>query len=324
MNTPLISIIIPVYNGSQYIHDCIENLENINYSNIEVIFINDGSTDDSLTILKKEIINNKHNQYILINQKNAGVSAARNRGIQSAKGEYITFVDVDDLIHPEILNVFLESLDKYENAVVFCDSSSRIYEDKIVNFKFDLFNRDEALKKFVLREIHTGVCGLMVRKDLILSNNLTFKVGFSYSEDLHMVIRIFNCVKTIIHIKAPLYNYKKNENSAMTKINANRLDSIYLMKDLEEYFKKHNENFAPFFLEYGVSRTAWAILWQFAHYLTFHEYLEFLKLYDFKKDMIALKKFPKLKVRISARIFLTSRTIYFYLVKLITIRYRKS
>lgn len=79
MNTPLISIIIPVYNGSQYIHDCIENLENINYSNIEVIFINDGSTDDSLTILKKEIINNKHNQYILINQKNAGVSAARNR-----------------------------------------------------------------------------------------------------------------------------------------------------------------------------------------------------------------------------------------------------
>ena len=90
----LISIIIPIYNAEKYIERCINSLKNQTYKNIEIICINDGSTDNSLNILKRIAITD--NRITIIEQENKGVSVARNKGIESAKGKYIMFLDADD------------------------------------------------------------------------------------------------------------------------------------------------------------------------------------------------------------------------------------
>lgn len=318
MKEPLVSIIIPIFNGEKYIPEIINNLDNLHYKNFEAIFVNDGSTDDT-----KKILSNFNKTYIkYIEQENSGVSVARNKGLQVSLGEFIFFVDVDDLIHNDILNIFIEEMSTNNCDVLFCDSSSILEKINTGSYEIDIYNRNSALRDFILRKIHTGVCGLFVKKKLLDEYNLSFKEGFAYSEDLHMVLRIFNSTNKIIHIKLPLYVYKKNDGSAMTKINDKRLDSIYLMKDLEFYFVKTNETFSPFFLKYGVSRTSWALLWQVVRYCDYDTFMKFLKKYDFNSDMKKLLTFPNIKVKVSSFIFIVSKRLYYCIVKIITKGYR--
>ena len=95
-NSPLVSIIVPVYNVANYIGECLDSLLNQTYRNIEIILINDGSSDESEKICKEYLVNDPRIKYVY--QDNAGLSMARNRGIDLATGEYLTFVDSDDYI----------------------------------------------------------------------------------------------------------------------------------------------------------------------------------------------------------------------------------
>lgn len=97
--TPKVSIIVPVYNVENYLRKCLDSLINQTLKNIEIICINDGSTDNSLSILEEYA--SKDERIIVINQENAGVSSARNRGLEIATGEYIAFVDADDSVTPD-------------------------------------------------------------------------------------------------------------------------------------------------------------------------------------------------------------------------------
>lgn len=106
MQEPVISLIIPVYNAAKYIHLPLESIKKQTYRNFEVIFINDGSTDNSAQLIQDFAKKNKN--CIFINQKNQGVSAARNKGLQLAKGKYIMFLDNDDFLHPQCLEYALK------------------------------------------------------------------------------------------------------------------------------------------------------------------------------------------------------------------------
>src|SRR5690606_18531829 len=96
-SNPLISIVVPVYNSEKYLPECIESILNQNYANIELIIVNDGSTDNSLSIAEK--FSENDSRIKILSQRNSGVSAARNLGISIAQGDYIGFVDSDDTVH---------------------------------------------------------------------------------------------------------------------------------------------------------------------------------------------------------------------------------
>lgn len=318
---PLISVIIPVYNGEKYIESVKNSLENQLFQNFEVIFINDGSTDNSQEILESIESQNNH-RYRVISQKNKGVSAARNAGIYASRGKYITFVDVDDLLHPLFLKKMLETIvsDNMICITNFGNIITNIDENKI-----NLISRTrvKSLEDFLYGKIHIGVCGLVIAKALLIKYNLFFKEGYKYSEDLHMVWRIFCHVDNVVLIDAPLYIYKMTQGSAMTKINKSRFDSIELISSLKDYIKKECPEFYPQFSTFAVPRMAWSLLWQAAHYLHYEEFLKFVKQYDFKSDMKKLLLFPVLKVRLSAIVFLFSRFIYYVLVHLASFKYRR-
>ena len=230
---------------------------------------------------------------------------------------------MDDFVNKEILKIFIYESEKNNCDIVFCNSSQNLEEIDTLDYLVNIYTKNEALEKFLLRKIKIGIWGLFIKRDLLIQNDLYFKEGYAYSEDLHMVFRIFNCSDRIIHIELPLYNYRENEGSVMTRVDEKRFDSIFLMKDLEQYFKKNNPEFYPMFLKFGVSRTSWAILWQAVRYLDYSNFKIFINKYDFKSDMKKLLRYPDIKVNLSSLCFLFSYKIYYYIIKVITKNHRR-
>ena len=150
-----VTVIVPVYNGEDYVKDCFYQLKEQSLSDIEVIFVNDGSTDSTQSKLQELIKGNDN--FKLINQKNGGVSNARNVGVSQAKGKYIGFVDVDDIYDKDMYEIL------YNNA---CENNlDLISMDKIGNFhELTILNRSEAIKKFLMSDIGMSACFKLFRK----------------------------------------------------------------------------------------------------------------------------------------------------------------
>ena len=131
MNQPLISVIVPVYNVEKYLDNCVMSILDQDYQNIEIILINDGSTDNSLAICHSYV--GKDKRVKLFSQKNQGLSAARNLGIQKANGEFVMFVDSDDYVEPSYCSAALSCQQKYDADIVFFDYKRITNENEIIH-----------------------------------------------------------------------------------------------------------------------------------------------------------------------------------------------
>ena len=316
----MVSIIIPVYNGEKYIRGIVDNINHLRYSSYEVIFINDGSTDNSAQVLRE--VQSEHSYITVIHQENRGVCAARNEGLANATGDYICFLDVDDAIDYSYLNVFIENMEKGNMDVAFCDMTPTPQEIELDNIPIKIYSRKEVLNDFLLRKFKIGVCGMLVSKKVIDDKQLAFMVGYKYGEDLHMAWKIFNSVERVMYIQAPMYVYRQNEGSAMTKIDKSKIDAITIMDELEGYFKENNPEFYPTFKKYGAARNAWAILWQAVRYLDYEAFVDFTELHDFSAELRKLITFPDIRVKLSSVCFVCSKAIYYYIVRILTKNYR--
>lgn len=184
-----VSVIIPVYNVEKYIGECLDSVENqTKKDGVEIICVNDGSKDKSPEILKKHAKKNKRIK--IINQKNKGVSAARNTGMKAAKGKYIMFVDSDDLLIPHAVEKAYQTAEKYDVDVV--RFSNKCFRD---GRKIDLnsFTYDESKVRVVQRKPNESpfkmlktimIWNKIYKREFLEKNNLTFKEGLTYAEDL--------------------------------------------------------------------------------------------------------------------------------------------
>lgn len=136
---PLISIIIPIYNTSALLPRCLESVQNQTYSNLQILLIDDGSTDDSLTICKTYA--KKDDRIEVFHQKNAGLSCARNTGTQNARGEFICFVDSDDAIYPDMLETLYQCITRDHTKIAMCGiaGTKNIIPDKVCSAS-DMFS----------------------------------------------------------------------------------------------------------------------------------------------------------------------------------------
>ena len=178
----MISIIVPIYNGKKYIDNLINSIDKQIYRCFEVIFIDDGSTDETYEYLK--IIQGKYDfKIVLKRQENRGVSSARNVGIRAAKGDYICFVDIDDEITETYLLDMINILKKYNVGLVICTSeffkinNTKIKENSGNNL--EIITREEVLKKYLYGKIKSGCCTIMVESKVLKQNNLEFQKGIN-------------------------------------------------------------------------------------------------------------------------------------------------
>ena len=147
MNHPLISVIIPVYNTAQYLPRCLDSIIANDYQKLEIICINDGSTDNSLYVLQE--YKEKDNRIVVIDSPHSGVSKTRNKGLDRASGEYIAFVDSDDWIHKEFFSVLLRLQKLNDSDVVICEffkTDKYVIDAEKYSEEVELFQNDEAMK----------------------------------------------------------------------------------------------------------------------------------------------------------------------------------
>lgn len=316
----MVSIIIPVYNGEKYIRNIVNNIHQLKYSSYEIVFVNDGSQDSTAQVLEE--VKTVYPSIKVIHQENKGVCAARNEGLANSSGDYICFLDVDDAIDYLYLNILIENMEAKNVDVAFCDMTPVPKEIDENHIPIKIYSRNDVLYDFLLRKFKIGVCGMVISKKVIDENGLSFMVGYKYGEDLHMAWKVFNSVERVMYIQLPLYVYKQNEGSAMTKIDESKLDAITIMDELEVYFKANNPEFYPIFKKYGASRNAWAILWQAVRYLDYSAFIDFTKMHDFRAEFRKLLTFPDVRVKVSSLCFIFSKTIYYYIVRILTKNYR--
>lgn len=245
MEKDLISVIVPVYNIEKYLSRCIESILSQTYKNLEAIFINDGSTDNSLEILEK--YRKKDKRIKVIDKKNAGSGAARNDGIEFSNGKYISFLDSDDWYEEDFLKKLYNNLIENNSDVSMCNPKM-VYDDASKNKKINtyFFNKIELNKT---PEKILGILAMPVvwnklyKKEIILKNNIKFP-NYSFCEDVEFLYKTFLYVNKISKIENDLYNYYQRENSVTKKIREESIEQLYqVLENIESYIQDN-------FLEY--------------------------------------------------------------------------
>ncbi len=234
------SIIIPVYNVEQYLTKCLDSVVNQTYNDeYEVICVNDGSTDSSLAILEE--YEEKHDKIKIINQENRGLSEARNTGIRQAKGKYIWFIDSDDWIEDDALNILHK---KINDEDIVCFNGRRYFEDGKTEtpdegIEISDISGWEYYNKYALqsRKFHfTCVVLRVYKRDFLLKNNLFFEPGIYHEDNLFTPIALYHAIK-IKSIPNMLYQYRIRVGSITQNINFKRItDIITIANRLAEFF----------------------------------------------------------------------------------------
>lgn len=221
----MISIIIPIYNAEKYLMRCISSVVSQSYSNIEVILVNDGSTDGSLSVCESLVAND--DRIKIISQKNGGVSKARNAGIALANGDYIMFVDSDDYMLPNMCEVMLDTLKSKQTDCVICgvkETGNGLWCPELnMDYKhIDDFNKD--FTKQLATELLSPCWNKIFKKELI--TNL-FNEKISFGEDLIFCLQYFKNCSNISFIKQPLIFHEKGiSDSLVLKVGLGRLLDI--------------------------------------------------------------------------------------------------
>ena len=237
---PLISVIIPVYNVEKYLARCLDSVIGQTYENLEIICVNDGSPDNSLAILHEYAA--KDARIKIIDQKNAGVSAARNAGLSCATGEFITFVDSDDTIAPSCYESCIAHMTADVDVVAFSLTQISANDEQEI---FSLpFEGKMHFAEGMLFKQYWGVALKIFRTSTLKKYDMTFREGFIY-EDMEFCARFFLvCRPTTYYINKPFYNYWQNSESIMsntrTQKDGQSIQHIYQLDSVHAFLKKHD------------------------------------------------------------------------------------
>ena len=264
-NELLISVVVPVYNVEKYLGRCVDSIINQTYANLEIILVDDGSTDNSGKICDDYL--NKDNRIHVIHKVNGGLSDARNTGIDESKGEYILFVDSDDYISNRMVEALCKSMLENESDLALCnftyvDERGNALQDKnkYSPIKNEVLTSYDALRRisgFPGSWYYVVAWNKLYKKELF--NNIKFPYGKCH-EDEFIVHKIFDKCNTISCVEERLYFYVQRTDSIMNqKYSIKRLDGAEACAERTKYFLEKKEyRFASKALSAGMSVLAGA------------------------------------------------------------------
>ena len=222
LNNPMVSIIVPVYNVEKYLGKCINSLLQQTYSNIQIILINDGSTDSSGNICNKYSDFDK--RIFVLHKQNEGVSAARNAGIDISIGEYLLFVDSDDWLEANTVAELIEIQKKGDFDVImfgFLREDFKGNNQKSISFqKNQLNNKDEVMKvlpELIKKESINSPCNKLYKSNIIKDNDIKFDNLISIGEDALFNYKVFSKINCLIITDKCFYHYIKDNSESLTQ-----------------------------------------------------------------------------------------------------------
>lgn len=257
-----ISIIIPCYNCEDTINKTLSSLEGQTYKEFEVVVINDGSVDQTEKVIY-EYLENTTMEINYIYQENQGVSVARNTGILKSVGEYILFLDADDIYHKEFVGSMYMCLINNGVDIVYSLTTRQLENlaeplnlTKLYNT--DILSQDILMSDFLFNKDKIGFCTFIYKKKVILDNKIFFPVNRKTAEDLEFAWKYICHCKTAIKIDTPLYGYYDNSNSVTNTVFWERTHSLKSFEEISNYLHIYNEEFAEIYDNYMYSRAMWS------------------------------------------------------------------
>ena len=247
MKNPKISVIVPIFNTAEYLHKCIYSIKNQSYKNLEIILVNDGSTDHSLDICNKFAENDK--RIIIIDKENGGVSTARNTGLDIASGDYIGFVDADDYIDKDMYKVLIETSIKNNADIVECGINviNGEYQPGLpFPYRDAVFSGNyECSKSFLVGQNTANAnWNKLYRREIF--NDIRFPT-YSYSEDFWINAKAFYQCQKKVTIKDRYYFYLQHEKSITNSpFREEMLESIQTGKEIYKFFQDRFEDLCPY------------------------------------------------------------------------------
>lgn len=262
----LISIIIPVYNVAPFLKECVDSVIFQTYSNLEIILVDDGSTDESGDLCDQYAV--KDGRITVLHQRNMGLSCARNSGIELADGKYIFFLDSDDYIHPQLIESLYNILVQNVADIAFCAHQS-VQEKEKVEFQFinscdasviETITGQECIRRF---QSDDSIDMIVVWNKLYKREyfeNLRFPAG-KVHEDEFVTYKILYPLEKCYYVKSKMYYYRNRSGSIVNqKFSMRYFDKVEAYYGRMEYFRERNKNLYCQALRKYLTSTAWGII----------------------------------------------------------------
>lgn len=236
-----ISIIIPVYNVEEYLPQCLDSVLNQTYQNLEIILVNDGSTDSCAQICDEYAL--RDHRIKVIHKKNGGLSDARNAGLKIATGAFISFVDGDDLLSLDFCQILVQNLIENKADIVECgfckfkEVSTLEKTAAITHEEAQIFETEVALKLLMTENLKQVVWNKIYRQKVVAA--LLFPVN-KINEDEYWTYKVFGNSTRIVKIQDELYFYRQQDESIMgRRYSLKRLDGLQALEERILYMKQH-------------------------------------------------------------------------------------
>lgn len=229
-HTPLVSVIIPVYNAQFFLEKCLDSVTSQTYENLEIIVINDGSTDSSLEVLHS--FADKDPRILILDKNNAGVSSARNSGMNIARGEYVFFLDADDSLNPKCISALLSTSSNHDASIAMahvykCIKGSRFLHAVGYSAQQTFMSFEEYNHKLLSGKIDAYICGKLFPSFMV--KTLRFNTSLTHGEDFVFLVSLLQKNKAnVLPCKEAIYEYNYNPNSATSAISIKSLRSNIL------------------------------------------------------------------------------------------------
>ena len=229
---PSVSIIVPVYNVEKYLEKCLNSLVNQTLKDIEIIIVNDGSSDSSEIIVKE--YKKKYKNIIYVTKENGGLSSARNFGMVYATGEYIAFLDSDDYTDKTLYEKMYKKAKETNSDYVECDFYWKYKDHQKEDIGFRYKNKKEMFAK-----ARVVAWNKLIKRDIIINNKLEFPMGLYY-EDVEFFYKLLPHIKTFAFVEEPLIYYVQRETSIVNKQDRRTRQIFTVLDNVIEYYKKNN------------------------------------------------------------------------------------
>ena len=301
----MVSVILPCYNASKTLQATLNAIHKQSYENFELIAVDDGSQDDTLEILKSWA--NLDSRIVVRHQENRGVSSARNLALKSARGEYICFVDADDVVEPDYIESLVRiMLSSKSCGLAMCGFTSDMKLHSIRNFGLtSISNIDFVLRTFGYRTLNPQIWCMLFRANIIKQNKITFEEGCTRGEDKEFFAKYVLHTKEIIYSDDKLYHYRLSDVSAMATLKESSLTSIDASWRTYLYYQNSNPALAHVLL-----LSYYFTIWKFTVLCHMNNNMEVYRImqnrYNIREAMGQLESFPKIEVKLTSRIYKAS------------------
>lgn len=308
MNNFKVSVIVPVFNASQYIGKTLDSIINQDFDGYEIIVVDDGSTDNSLDIVN-EALKSCEIPHQIIHQENAGVSVARNTGIDASSGDYLVFIDADDYVSSNHLKTLYNG--KTDFSLILY---TKKYGDRLTSldsYTEEMISTEEFIKKELNMEITFNFFQLMYKSRIIKLNNVRFTPGTVYGEDTEFAHKALHYGDEIAINNEVTYYYVQHSDSAVNTTEFRRFGVVGVFENLAEFYRKNNrDDLANLIITSRIPKAIFANMNFF-----FYNGYDFDEVISKMRELDLLGKLSKFegdsKFRLKIRLFLLNPKLYY-------------